>query len=380
MKKALIILAVIVLIIGGVLVFMHHKSTNTTPSVATITVKTGDVTEQAQAVGYIKPLHSSTVKSQVDGTVEEIYHDAGDYVKKGEPLLKVKPQPEPADYAQAYEDLQKAVAIEKIAVTSLNRYKYALKTGLITKNYSQYLVARDDYVSAKEKRVLAAQKLALLDKGTTKVGRKTIANIVLAPFSGFILTRDVDVGDPVLSLSSAQASTALFSMANMQDLMFAGSIDEMDAAKIHLNMLATVTIGADPKQKISGKLTKIALQSEQESASTSGAQLDSNLPFNVSFQVQVTKLKIPQNLTLRSGYSATANIKVKTVKDVLVVPERVLHFKGDKTYVLLPALKQGQKPREQDVVIGLSNGMKAEIKKGLTSGEKVLDKPDVEEQ
>lgn len=386
MKKWLIILIVFVLVIVGVLFYLsrHGKSTKAIP---TVTVIKGTVVEKAEAIGYIEPLHSSTVKSAVDGIVEEIYHDAGDYVQKGEPLLKVKPQPEPAEYAAAYEELQKDIAVEKEGKRNLDRFLPALKSGLITENYADYIDAKRTYATDRENRILAAQKLALLDEGTTKVGKKTIANIVTSPFTGYLLTRDVDVGDPVISLSSAQSSTALFTMANMNDLMFEGSVDEMDAAKIYLHMPATVIIGAIPEQKIIGELTKIALQSDQEGTETNSDNTQqksvndnsTNLPFNVSFQVQVTNLKIPPNLTLRSGYSATADIKVTTAKDVLVLPERVLHFKADKIYVLLSS-GNGQKPREQDVTVGISDGMTAEIKSGVTLGEKILDKPDVEEE
>jgi HlyD family secretion protein len=386
MKKWLFILILFILVIAGILFYLSHNGKNT-KTIPTVTVKKGTVIEKAEAIGYIEPLHSSTVKSAVDGIVEEIYHDAGDYVHKGEPLLKVNPQPEPAEYAAAYEELQKDIAVEKEGKRNLERFLPALKSGLITKNYADYIDAKRTYETDRENRILAAQKLALLDKGTTRVGKKTIANIVKSPFTGYLLTRDVDVGDPVISLSSAQASTALFTMANMYDLMFEGSVDEMDAAKIHLHMPATVIIGAIPDEKIIGELTKIALQSDQEGTtnSTDTTQQKSvnnnstNLPFNVGFQVQVTNLKIPPNLILRSGYSATADINVTTAKDVLVLPERVLHFKKNKIYILLPSSK-GQKPQQQNVTVGISDGMQAEIKSGVTLGEKVLDKPDVEQE
>ena len=289
-------------------------------------------------------------------------------------MLKVKPEPEPVDYASAYQMLQQAVISEKSARDNLERYKKALKTGLITKNYTSYIDAKKAYKEAKEERVLASQKLALLDKGTIKVGKKKIANIVTSPINGYILTRNVDVGDPVISLSSAQASTILFTMANMKNLVFKGSIDEMDASRIHLGMEAIISIGAiDSKKEITGTVTKIGLQSEQENEKTGSSSIDSNLPFNVSFQVEISHLKIPKGLLLRSGYSAVATINIKTAKDVLILPERVLHFKGDAVYVLLPSEKKNEKDIEREVTIGISNGITAQITNGLKLGERVLD-------
>ena len=77
---------------------------------------------------------------------------------------------------------------------------------------------------------------------------------------------------------------------------------------------------------------------------------------------------------MRSGYSATADIKIKTAKDVLVLPERVIHFKKGQSYVLV--LVEGQqKPKQQPVKIGLTDGMLVEIQKGLKLGDEVLDIP-----
>jgi HlyD family secretion protein len=374
MKKFLIIFGVIALIIIVAVVYLRHRIKANIPPVPTVTVVRGNVIEHAQAIGHIKPNHSSTVKSSVDGSVAEIYHYEGEYVKKGELLLKVKPEPEPSSYAETYENLQEEIAIETSAKKNLDRYKSALKSGLITSNYSDYITAQQSYATAHQQRILAEQKLALLDQGTTKVGNKNIANIVTSPIDGYILTRNVDVGDPVISLSSAQASTALFTMANMKDIIFEGSVDEMDAAKVHLQMPAVITIGANPEAKITGELTMIDLQSEQENALTGSDEPDEDLPFDVSFRVQVTKLKFPQGYILRSGYSATAEVKVDEANNVLILPERVLHFRGDKVFVLLPPLKPEQKPVEQPVTLGLSDGLNSEIKSGLHEGDKVLDK------
>lgn len=374
MKKIVITLAILALIVLLSVLYLKHRAKENAPQAPTVTVTRGSVTEYVQAIGHIKPSHSSTVKSAVDGTVGEIYHYEGEYVTKGELLLKVKPEPEPSSYAETYENLQEAIAVEKSAKDSLNRYKSALASGLITKNYTDYINAQQSYATAHEQRLLAEQKLALLDKGTTKVGKKNIANTVLSPINGYILTRNVDIGDPVISLSSAQASTALFTMADMNDIMFEGSVDEMDVAKIRLHMPGTITVGADPTTKISGELTKIDLQSEQENANTGSESPDSNLPFDVSFRTQITNLQFPKGYMFRSGYSATADIKISEVKNVLTLPERVLHFKGNQVYVLLPPEKSGEKPKTKTVTLGLTDGLVAEIKSGLREGEKVLDK------
>jgi HlyD family secretion protein len=377
MKKIVITISIIVVTI--LVLFVGYATIanrrNAQKNLVLVPVKRGTIIKKAQAIGYIKPLHSNRVKSSVNGTVAELYHDVGDFVKKGEPLVRIHPEPEPSSYAAIYEAYNEAVINLKSAFKNYMRYKEALAAKIITRRYTDYINARNNYKIAQEKYNLAKQKLSLLEKGTTIVGNKTVANIVKSPINGYILSRNVDVGDPVISLSSAQASTTLFTMANMHNLMFEGAVDELDAGRIHLKMLADVTIGAQPNKPIKGMLTKIALRSDQENVKDSdNSKLNSNLPFNVSFSVQVTHLQIPSGLILRAGYSATADIDIKTAKNVLMIPERVLNFTdNDKVYVLLPSGNKQQPTKKQFITIGLTDGMNAEIKSGLKKGDKVVD-------
>ena len=379
MKKLVIFIIVIILIIIGGFVIWPQKNKSANDITPTVAVKKGTIIEKAQAIGYIEPLHFSTVKSSVGGSVTKIYHYEGEYVHKGDLLLEIQPEPEPADYATTYSNLQAAITTEKAAKANLARYKEALKNGLISANYTDYINAQRDYKNAKEQRILAAQKLALLNNGAAVVANKALTNTVISPIDGYILTRSVDVGDAVLSLSSAQSATALFTIADMQDLMFKGSVDEMDAAKIKLHMPAIIMVGASTKQAIHGEVSKISLQSEQKAAETSTQKPNSNLPFNISFKIEITNLKIPPELTLRSGYSATADINIQTKENVLLLPERVLHFKDDKhIYVLLPPTNKKAKPKEQPVTVGLTDGIAAEITSGLNLNTVVLDQTAVQ--
>lgn len=370
-RKKWFFLLLIMSVLGAVFLIWHYAYQSQQAIQPTVSVTQGDIVEEAQAIGFIKPRHSITVKSQIDGIVAEIYHWEGEYVTKGTPLFKITPTPSPTQYAIAKEELAEAEAIERSAKKNSDRFDTALEKGYITPRYGDYIIAKREYEAAKLKRVLAAQKLALLEQGSTIVGGKPIANVVVSPVDGYILTRSVDIGDPVISLSSAQASTALFSIANMSDLMFQGSVDESDAAKVRLNSPAIITVGAMSDVKITGILSRIALQADSTST-------DSTSPFSVGFKAEVTDLNIPNHIALRSGYSATANIKIQEAKNTLLLPERVIQFDQDKPYVLLPT-KDMKNPKRQPIEIGLTDGINAQIIKGLSVGEAVLDKSTTED-
>lgn len=374
-KKLLVISGVIIALIISYIIYVNHKGISLAP---TVTVVKGSVTEDAEAIGYIKPRHSSTVKSQIDGTVDEIYHYEGDYVTVGTPLLSVKPAPQPADYATAYEQVVEATSDLRSADIDLKRYKQSLKQKIITANFTDYIAAQKNYNTAQERLLLAKQKLALLEKGRINVNGKPIANVVVSPTNGYILSRNVDVGDPVISLSSAQASTALFSIADMKDLMFKGVVDEMDTAKIKVSMPAEIKVGSLPDAKVTGVVSKIALQSEKESTNQGFSNTENGLnsstsPFNVGFAVEITDLKLPKDLVLRSGYSATAKVKINSVSNVLILPMRVVQFEDEKPYVLVQQDKNHE-PRHHPVKLGISDGINVEIQSGLNLGDKVVDK------
>lgn len=368
MKKKCAGIIVLVLLVSGFGIhrlFRGDTSATTTHS-NVVQVSRGNITEKVIAVGNIIPKQSIEVKSPIAGTVARIFHHAGDYVKKGTPLLEVKPEPTPDEYASA----KQQVEIDKISVTTtatkLKSYAFLLKKGAIAPDDQNYVSAEDDGHKARLTLELDQEKLALLERGKAVIGGRAIANIIPSPASGYILERNVDLGGPVVAQSSAQAGNTLFVIANMDDLIFKGQVSEIDAAKIHLAMPATLKIAALPKIKITGILTRIALQSVQANAASSGSNTSS--PFNVGFNVEVTKLHVPKGTRLLAGYSATADITVKKAKNTRLIPERALQFKGNKIFVWLPG-KDASPATKQFITTGISNGMKVQVIKGLIFGQ-----------
>lgn len=374
-KKLIVSLAIISCLSGLLFAtfFYFKKPVITVP---TVKVTRGSISEQAEAIGYIKSRNFSMVKSPVSGIVEVIYHAEGDYVEKDTPLVKIRPTPTPVEYAEAHKNLIADIAEEKDASTNLQRFKRLLKSGIIIKNDHRYITARKNYNAAKTQRILSEQKLALLTQGETMVGDKPIASTIRSPLAGHILYCSVNVGDPVISISSAQAATPLSTIANMQDMTFQGFVDESDVAKLKAGMSAEINIGSLPEEKITGTISRIALQSDKENADTKAKTgTKSNSPFNVAFGIEIANLKFASNLLLRSGYSATASVTIKKAEDILILPLRLIHFKDSKPYILLPPV-DNQSPKERYIELGISDSVNVEIKKGLKFDEEVLDQVD----
>lgn len=343
--------------------------------VNTVKAMRGTLTETALAVGNIMPLHSISVTSSMAGTVARLFHDEGDFVKKGEPLVELQPNPTPSDLDKAMRDMQTKAVAEQNELAHLTRYKNLLKQDFITQD--DYDNAAKNYETAKLARQLAEEQLAILQQGKALVAGKTIQSVIISPIDGYILSRQIDVGDPIVPQTSYQTGRVLFTIANMRDLIFQGQVNEIDVGKLHEGMPAELTLSALPDNKIKGRLIKIALESAQldnknnQSANDGGQSNNptANSPFNVGFNVKIADLNIPAGARLRAGYSANADIIIKRAAHVLMLPERVIEFRDNKNYVWLP----GQKPKEHAVTLGISDGINVEIVSGLKEGQEVLD-------
>ena len=375
--KKLIIIVIAIALIGGIGYWYKSDNSNKT-QITTVAVSKATLTDKVTAVGSIMPAKTTTVKSVIPGTVAELFHQEGDYVNKGDKLAAIKPQPTPSDYAAAKQLVAQDLTKERKDAADVARYEYLLKQGAISPKDQDLAKARQQYQYDHLQRLLDQEKLSLLEKGTATIAGRQIANVITSPTNGFIVAREVNLGDPVTPQTDYQSGSVLFVVADMRDMIFKGQVSEIDAAKLTDGMSANVLIAPLPKLKLSGKLTKLGLESvqanTQENPSTQQASQTTTSPFNVGFNVQIEDLQLPKNIKLRAGYSATATISVKEVKNALSLPESSIQFNAaGKPYVWLP--KKNGKPVKHDVTVGISDGMKVQIISGLKDGEKVLTSP-----
>ncbi|MDF1797219.1 MAG: efflux RND transporter periplasmic adaptor subunit [Coxiellaceae bacterium] len=367
-------------VVVGLGYWFWHKPAKVTH---TVTAKRMTIQQKVTAVGRIVPKHIVTVKSPLSGTVSQISHDSGDYIKKGTTLLRVKPNPTPQQLAEKLELVARDKAALQGDSQQLKNYSQLLQYKIIGKNYEQYVQALQHVKQDQATLDFDQQNLDLLQKGQTTINGEVVKNIINSPIDGFILNRGVDIGDSVVSLNDMQTATALFIIANMKDLQFKGTVDETDANHLKTGMPADIQIAAMPKKHINGKITLLALQSDQQNQvdnpnAASSSSTSSTTPFNVGFEINIADLKIPDDIKLRSGFSATATIITKSVKHALTVPENALVFKDDKTYVYL--LQKNKPAKLQLVTTGISDGLNVQITQGLTDKQTIEIKSKTDEK
>lgn len=365
-KKWLII---IILLIICLLVY-SCKGNHSTSGQETVTVKKGTVKEKIIAVGSIVPQHTISVKSNLSGIVGQLFHEEGDFVEQDALLLQVAPSATPQHIAEIHAEVKEHTAIVKQTESHQQRLEKLVKMAL--ESPDNYSMAVKETATAKARLEMAQQKLALIQNGEATIAGKNIKTMISSPISGYILQRKVDVGDPVVPLTDMQEGTVLFVIANMQDLVFKGTVNEIDVAKITSGMKADVSIAALPGVKVSATLRKIDLQSNVSTTTTTTTT--TNSPFNVGFNIELTDLQIPKNIKLRAGYSATAEITVRQADNTLVIPERVVIFKDNKVFANVSD-KKGKKATLKEIKLGISDGMNVQVISGLKEGQILVDNP-----
>ncbi len=362
-KKKVIFTSVAVLLLGFVIfLVVRSASGKNSHSLPTVTVKKGTIEEKALAVGTIEPENEISIKSRVSGVVEKLFVDVGSYVHAGDPLIEVKPDPTPVELADAKRQLELAqVDFDNIKAEKLRQSKLYKKSLLSDQDYENTVKA---YKESELRLKMAEESLQLMVTGSVTIDKTTIQSVIYAPIDGYILTRSVEVGDPVIPLTSYQEGTVLMQMANMSHLVFKGTVDEIDVGTLEEGMPAQIRIGALPGDTIRGTLTKIWLQGEtKENASV----------FPVEISISNTN-----RVTLRAGYSANADIITQKKTNILYIPERVVTFRHDSSFVKIAL--GGNKSAERAIKTGLSDAINIQVISGLKRGEKVFEKPVVKIQ
>lgn len=356
-KKILLIVLPLVILAAAVAFFAIDSSAGKEEVLKTIAVERGTIIDKALAVGKIDPEREITVKSKIAGIVRTTFVDIGDKVKIGDPLFDIKPDPTPIEYANAKREVElQQVLFDKVK-REFDRARQLSDKELISTE--AFETTQSDYEGAQLRLRLSSEKLALIESGSTEVADRRVDNIIKSPINGTVLTLEVEVGDPIVPLSSYQPGTELMTLAEMSELVFKGTVDEIDVGRLHSNMPAEIEIGALPNSKLNGILDRIS----PKAVLRDGATL-----FDVEISLADDDLTL-----LRAGYSANADIIISKAEDVLVIPERLVTT-TDSTITVETQDSLGV-ITTRSIKTGLSDGINIEVIEGLDEGELLVERP-----
>ncbi len=358
--KTLLLLVILVAVAAGVYA-LTRSGKGGDGDAKLVTVEKGSITEKALAVGQIQPRQKFSIKSKISGLVKRCMVNVGDKVKAGDPLFEIAPDPTPQELTDVDRQLDSTRASYERARAEFERSQQLSKDGVMPK--SDLDVKREAFELAKVALAKAEQQRDLTRNGRIQTASVNMESIIRAPAAGTVLTRAVNPGEPVVPLTSYQPGTELAAIADMSDLIFKGTVDEIDVGKLKVNLPARIKVGALPTDIVTGRVSRIAPQAQQKDGAT-------------LFDVEI-ELDPASGMTLRAGYSANADLIIREKKDVLTIPERVVIFEdgGKKTFVDLPAGRPKEPPKKTAVKLGISDGLNVEVAEGLSLGAKVLERP-----
>ncbi len=358
MKKysKLIVAALIAVVFIGTFVFLYQKSQPKPTEYNEFTPEMKDILKTTIITGKIEPRDEVTVKPQISGIITELYKEAGDMVSEGEVIAKVKVIPDMGQLSSAEARLRLADINLQQAQVDYTREENLYKQNLVSAE--EYDKTKQALKQAKEEVTAAQDALEVVRNGVSKSNANASSTLIRSTISGIILDIPVKVGNTVVLSNTFNDGTTIATVANMNDLIFRGNIDETEVGRLVEGMPMKITIGA---------LQDLKFEASLEYVSPKAVENNGANQFEVKAAVKVSK-----EGTIRSGYSANAEIVLDKATQVLAIPESAIEFSGDSTFVYVVKNNGKEKSYERrSVTTGLSDGVNIEIKKGLTAKETV---------
>ncbi len=308
---------------------------------------TTTIIKKTVATGSVVPRKEIEIKPQVSGIIDELYVEEGNQVKKGDLIARIRIIPNMINLNNAESRVNKAKINLQDAKRNFDRMMDLFEKGVIAKKeFESYEITYDN---AKEELKNAEDNLDLIKEGQLKKSGAPTNTLVRSTINGMVLDIPVEIGNSVIESNNFNDGTTIATVADMNDMIFKGKIDETEVGKIHIGMPLILTIGAIDNTKFDATLTKISPKGVEENGA-------------VQFEIEAD-VNLKTGEFIRSGYSANADIVLAKVENVLAVPEALLQFEEGKTFVEVET-----KPQEFKKVFietGLSDGINIEVKKGI---------------
>lgn len=388
----------------GLGIYFYNQNSKDSEHFGTEKPEVTDIIKKAIATGAIRPRKEVQVKPQVSGVVDELYVEEGQVVSKGQRLARIKLVPSEVNINTAQSnvelarlrlkeakrererqealnrknlDVEEARASYENAKQEEERQRELMEEGVISQQeYNRFKLDLELSRAAYENAKVAAQNslrsfeadvdirqqelqaainnLQLLKEGASR-NSKQVANIVTATLNGMVLDIPVEEGTSVIERNNFNEGTSIAVIADMNELIFEGKVDESDVGKLKEGMPLVLTVGAIENARFDATLEFISPKGEDEEGT-------------VKFEVRAA-VKPTEEVFLRAGYSANADIILEKAESVVAVKERDVILEGDTAFV---EIKTGERQFEKRVVtLGLSDGINIEIKGGLDTASEV---------
>jgi len=356
MKKILKILLFLIFgsILIGTFLFLWNKSRTKETQYETVLPEIRSIEKKTIITGTVEPRNEVAIKPQISGIIVKLYKEAGQMIKAGEVLAQVKVIPDIVQLNSAESRLKMSEINLEQAQNNFERTEILYNSGVSPKETFEQ--AQTALRNAREEFSNAQESLQIIKEGISKSTEQYSNTLVKSTISGMVLDVPVKVGNSVIQANTFNDGTTIATVANMNDLIFVGQVDETEVGRISVGNHVKLIIGAIQDENFEAHLEYIAPKGVMENGAT-------------LFQVKAAVKKGSTGTFIRSGYSANGEIITEKVEDALAIPEFALEFVADSAFVYVENLqKEGaEKYTKTNVIIGLSDGFYVEIKEGIVA-------------
>lgn len=345
--KVLVFMA-FVLVLVAIFVFLYRQTKPEEILYEKVSPAVKDIDKMTVVTGKIVPRDEINVKPQISGIITEVFKEPGESVKEGEVIAKVKVIPEMSSLSSAQSRVRLSEINLNQAQVNLDREQELYDKFLISREeYEKVLQARDQ---AKAEYDAAVDALEVIRDGVSSSNASSSSTLIRSTISGLVLDVPVKVGNSVILSNTFNDGTTIAVVADMNDLIFDGKIDETEVGRLKEGMPMTITVGALRNLSFEAVLEYISPKANENNGTN-------------EFQIKAA-VTIPSDVKIRSGYSANARIVLERAEGVLTIPESTLEFAGDTVYVNV--LGDDDEYHRRDISTGISDGIDIEVKSGIT--------------
>jgi len=357
MKKGvtITILIFIALVFFGALYYLYAKNQQAPVVFKTDKAEIKTIVKNTIATGNIVPDEEVLIKPNISGIIEAVYIKAGQNIKAGDLIAKIKVVANVSNLSNTQNQLQSS----KIELDNQEKLHQRQKTlfdkGVISAN--DFDAAQLAYNNAKQNYNAARRSLDIVKTGTTS-GLGGYANtLIRSTVNGMVLDVPVKVGNQVIESNNFNEGTTIASVADVGRMIFVGKIDESEVGKIKEKLPIEITVGAIENKKFDAILQYIAPKGVTENGA-------------IQFEIKAS-LENRDDTFIRAGLSANASIILEKADKVLALKEALIQFDKKTQLPYVEVETSSQKFVRKDLVLGVSDGIYVEIKKGITASDKI---------
>ena len=357
MKKGCTISVLVFLALAfiGVLVWFWQKNAQPPVKYETEQPEIRSISKITVATGNINPKEEIFIKPNMSGIIDEVYVEAGDYVKSGDLIAKIRVVPNVSSLNSAQNQIQTAKIDLENQKKVYERQKSLFEKGVISAN--DFDATETAYRQSQQNYNSALQNAEIIRTGTTSGMTNIAQTLIRSTVSGMVLDVPVKRGNQVIESNNFNEGTTIASLADVSDMIFEGKLDESEVGKIKLGLPLEITVGAIENKKFDAVLDYIAPKGVDENGA-------------MQFPIEGTLVN-KDSTFIRAGLSANASIILASADDVLAVKEGLVQY-DDKTKTSFVEIEVGeQKFERRDVELGVSDGIYVEIKSGITKDDKI---------